>query len=71
MALTYEVVLLLRGRQHAYAPKALALPIALFAAVVIWILLQNAPFLPASLQHPIWAMAAEALDRGRRWPDDG
>src|SRR5262249_35609382 len=34
---------------------------ALFGAVVLWILIQNATWTPAWLHHPIWQMAADAL----------
>src|SRR5262249_53790689 len=40
---------------------------ALFAAVVLWILIQNATWTPTWLHHPIWQMAAHALDK----PIDG
>jgi O-antigen ligase len=33
------------------------------AAVVIWILVQNATWTPVGWHHPIWALAADALDQ--------
>jgi hypothetical protein len=34
----------------------------LFGAVVLWILVQNATWTPPAMQHPIWQMAADALE---------
>ncbi len=61
LAFIYETLLLLTGKRHPVGIRNLALPAGLFAAVVLWILLQNATFLPAALAHPIWKMAASAL----------
>ena len=49
------------------AVRQIRIPAALFGAVVLWILLQNATWTPAWLHHPIWQMAADALDK----PIDG
>jgi O-antigen ligase len=49
------------------AIKHIKVPAALFGAVVLWILIQNATWTPAWLYHPIWQMAADALDK----PIDG
>ena len=49
------------------AIKQIRVPAALFGAVVLWILLQNATWTPDWLHHPIWQMAADALDK----PIDG
>jgi hypothetical protein len=63
----YELSLLVRGERHPVGIKQIRVPAALFAAVVFWILIQNATWTPAWLQHPIWQMAADALDK----PIDG
>ena len=63
----YELSLLIRGKRHPVAIKQIKLPAALFAAVVLWILIQNATWTPDWLHHPIWQMTADALDR----PIDG
>jgi O-antigen ligase len=49
------------------AIKQIKVPAALFAAVVLWILIQNATWTPTWSHHPIWQMAADALDK----PIDG
>ena len=63
----YELSLLIRGERHPVAIRQIKAPAALFAAVVLWILIQNATWTPAWLHHPIWQMSADALDR----PVDG
>jgi O-antigen ligase len=67
LVVIYELALLIRGERHQVAIKQIKVPAALFAAVVIWILIQNATWTPAWLHHPIWQMAADALDK----PIDG
>jgi hypothetical protein len=67
LAAVYELSLLIRGKRHPVAIRQIKLPAALFAAVVLWILIQNATWTPDWLHHPIWQMAAEALDK----PIDG
>src|SRR5262249_27733618 len=63
----YELSLLIRGERHPVAIKEIKAPAALFAAVVLWILIQNATWTAAWLHHPIWQMTADALDK----PIDG
>ena len=63
----YELSLLIRGERHAVAIRQIKAPAALFGAVVLWISLQNATWTPDWLHHPIWQMAADALDQ----PIDG
>jgi O-antigen ligase len=63
----YELSLLVRGERHPVAIKHIKIPAALFGVVVLWILIQNATWTPAWLHHPIWQMAADALDK----PIDG
>jgi O-antigen ligase len=67
LVIIYELSLLIRGERHPVAITHIKVPAALFAAVVIWILIQNATWTPAWLHHPIWQMAADALDK----PIDG
>src|SRR5215468_5961362 len=67
LVVIYEIVLLIRGERHPVAIEQIKVPAALFTAVVIWILIQNATWTPAWLHHPIWQMAADALDK----PIDG
>ena len=59
----YEISLLVRRKPHPVAVWQIKLPAALFAAVVLWILTQNATWTPDWLHHPIWQMAADALDQ--------
>jgi hypothetical protein len=63
----YELSLLIRGERHPVAIRQITAPAALFAAAVLWILMQNATWTPDWLHHPIWQMTADALDR----PIDG
>ena len=59
----YEISLLARGKSHPVAIKELWAPAALFVAVVLWTIVQDATWTPSSWQHPIWAMTADALHR--------
>ena len=59
--------MLIRGERHPVAIRQIKVPAALFGAVVLWILIQNATWTPDWLHHPIWQMAADALDK----PIDG
>ena len=59
----YELSLLIRGERHPVAMKQIKAPAALFAAVVLWILIQNATWTPDWLHHPIWQMTADELDK--------
>src|SRR5215813_4032157 len=63
----YELSLLVRGERHPVAIKHIKVPAALLAAVVLWILIQNATWTPDWLHHPIWQMTSDVLDR----PIDG
>jgi O-antigen ligase len=67
LAVVYEVSLLVRGKRHPVGIRQLALPVALFAAVGGWIVIQNATWTPTPLHHPVWPMTADALGR----PIDG
>jgi hypothetical protein len=59
----YELSLLIRGERHPVAIRQIKVPAALFAAVVLWILIQNATWTPDWLHHPIWQITADALGR--------
>ena len=63
LVIIYELSLLIRGERHPVAIRQLKVPAALFAAVVLWIFIQNATWTPDWLHHPIWQMTAEALDK--------
>lgn len=60
-ALLYELALLVRPRPHPVAPKALAIPLGLFAIIVVWMFIQMSTATPAGWRHPIWSMAGELL----------
>jgi O-antigen ligase len=59
----YELSLLIRRKPHPVAVQQIKLPAALFAAVVLWVLIQNATWTPEWVHHPIWQMAGDALDK--------
>src|SRR5262249_45126612 len=67
LVIIYELSLLIRDEPHPVGIKQIKIPAALFAAVVIGILTKNATWPPDWLHHPIWKMAADALDK----PIDG
>jgi hypothetical protein len=58
----YEVTLLARGERHSVAVTQIGTPAALFAAVVIWIVVQNCTSIPAGMQNPIWHVAGLTLE---------
>ena len=63
LAAIYEVSLLIRGEPHPVAVKQIKLPAVLFAAVVLWVLIQNATWTPDWMHHPIWQMTADELNK--------
>jgi O-antigen ligase len=63
LVVIYELSQLMRGERHQVAIRQIKWPAALFAAVVLWILVQNAAWTPAWMHHPIWQMTADALGR--------
>ena len=63
LAIAYEVTLIARAKQHPVAIREIGLPAALFLAVAVWIIIQNATWTPSAWHHPIWAMTAEALEQ--------
>jgi O-antigen ligase len=63
LVVVYELSLLIRGEHHPVSIKQIKAPAALLVAVVLWILVQNATWTPDWLHHPIWQMAADALQR--------
>jgi O-antigen ligase len=61
LAAVYEVSLLIRRKGHPIGIRHLALPAALFTAVVLWIWLQTLTWIWPPLIHPIWRMAGDGL----------
>ena len=61
LAILYEASIALPGRRHAVGLRVVALPAALFGAVILWIGFQTATWAPAAFANPIWGMAADAL----------
>jgi hypothetical protein len=57
----YECSLLARKKRHPIAISYVAVPAALFAAVVLWIALQTMTWIPTYLVNPIWQMAGDAI----------
>eukprot|EP01037_Dinobryon_pediforme_P016820 gene16820-17001_t len=62
LTLLFEGYLLAKGRGHPVGLRTIFIPAVCFGAVICWIVVQNATFVPQTLQHPLWAMAADALD---------
>lgn len=61
-ALAVLGVILALGRATLRVPLRLyAVPLAMFAAVLLWALLQAVSWTPAALHHPLWTAAALAL----------
>ncbi len=63
LAALHELSIVLPGRRHPVGFRALAIPAVLFGAVILWISLQTAAWLPAALTNPIWGLAAKALGK--------
>ena len=63
LVVVYEVTIVARGKTHPVGLKEVWISATLFAAVVAWIIVQNASWTPPSWHHPIWAMASNALGR--------
>jgi O-antigen ligase len=61
LAALYELSLVLRGAPHPVAIGRIGVSAALFALVIVWILIQNATWTPTDWQHPIWHLASDAL----------
>jgi O-antigen ligase len=61
LALTYEFNLLLTQRRHAVALRRVAASAVFFLAVVVWIVVQYAPWMPPTAHNAIWSLAADAL----------
>ena len=62
LVLVFELILLLRGRSHPIGVKSIIWPVLFFVPVVLWIVFQISTQVPATIQHPIWDMASQALD---------
>jgi O-antigen ligase len=63
LVLAYELSLLIRDKRHPVAIWQVKVPAALFATVVVWILVQDATWTFDWLHHPIWLITADALGR--------
>lgn len=63
LAAVYELSLLWRGARHPVALRTVGASAILFTCAVAWAFLQNATWVPAGWQHPIWQLAAESLDQ--------
>jgi O-antigen ligase len=63
LVVIYEVAVVVQGKSHPVGIKEVWISAALFAAVVLWIIVQNAAWTPTSWHHPIWALTSDALNR--------
>lgn len=63
LAILYEAALLAGRAPHPVGVAVIAGPTLLFALAILAIVAQMTPGAPATLAHPVWAMAAEALGR--------
>ena len=63
LAVMYEISILAQRKSHPVGIKEFWLSAALFVAVVLWIIVQNAAWTPGSWHHPIWAISSDALER--------
>ena len=63
LAVIFEISILARGTSHPVSIREIAASATLFIAVVVWIVIQNATWTPSSWHHPIWEMAAGAIER--------
>lgn len=55
---------LLGLQEPRFGFSALWVPLSLFGAVCVWVVVQALPFTPAAWHHPLWRSAAEALGAG-------
>jgi hypothetical protein len=67
LAAVYELSLLIRGAPHPVPIKRIRLAAILFGIVFVWIVLQNATWMPTIWQHPIWQLTSDVLS----WPVAG
>src|SRR5439155_994677 len=63
LAAVYELSLLIQNKPHPVGFRYLAAPASLFLIVVLWIVVQTGTWVPGSIVHPIWGMAADALGK--------
>jgi O-antigen ligase len=63
LLVAYEISLLARGQPHPVGIRHLAVPAALFAAVILWIGFQSLAGVRAPVANPIWEIAAKTLGR--------
>jgi O-antigen ligase len=61
LAALYELSLVLRGASHPVAIRRIGFSAVLFVLVIIWIVVQNATWMPTEWHHPIWRLAGDAL----------
>ncbi|MDO9411053.1 MAG: O-antigen ligase family protein [Pseudolabrys sp.] len=61
LAVAYELSLLIAGRPHPIALKAIRIPAVMFLAVVGWTFVQMAGATPPAMHGEIWSLAADAL----------
>ncbi len=63
LALAFEGAVLFGKRSHAVALAFVGGPAALFFIAIVWVYVQTSLVTPASVAHPIWSLAGEALER--------
>ncbi|MFT0861813.1 O-antigen ligase family protein [Ancylobacter sp. G4_0304] len=63
LLILFEAGLLVSGARHPVAPRRIWWAMALLGLIALWILVQIAPFVPASWQNPFWEMARGVLSR--------
>jgi O-antigen ligase len=61
LTVVYELSLLIRRKCHPVGIRYLAMPAALFSAVLLWVELQTVTWMPSSLINPIWHMTSNTL----------
>ena len=61
LVLVWSVTLLVAGAPPPVTLKMIALPALLFTAVIVWALIQAAPWTPAAWHNPVWAETAKGL----------
>jgi O-antigen ligase len=63
LVVVFEACLLATSGHHPVSIGRLKMPALLFGLVVLWTFVQNAIWTPENWHHPIWHMAADALQR--------
>lgn len=62
LVLTWSATLLIAGTPPPVTLGMIALPAALFCAVIAWALIQASPWAPEAWHNPVWAETAQALN---------